>query len=83
LTDPKLAAATNFCPSAEQAVEIHGYAATLFEVQVAPESTEVYIAASLEAAAISLVPSADEETEDQLTDGAFLGCQVTPELVEV
>jgi hypothetical protein len=73
-------------PSAEEATDLQVIMALtgrLFEVQVLPEFVEVYIE-SFWAAATSLVPSAEEATDDQYFAGVpDAADQVPPEFVEV
>ncbi len=67
-------------PSDEQARDTRVTGGMLFEVQVLPESTEVYTAFLPVAA--SLLPLADEATAQQL-GATSVRVQLPPEFVEV
>jgi hypothetical protein len=78
---PTLLAATNFVPSAEEAIEMKS-PPTLFDDQVEPELVEMKMLAPPQTAA-SRVPSADEATEVQLNAGVLFEAQISPESLDV
>jgi len=79
--EPTVLAATNFIPSAEEAIEMKS-PPTLFDNQVEPEFVETKMLAPPQTAA-SRVPSADEAMDIQLKAGVLFETQVSPESVEV
>src|SRR6185312_2054575 len=83
---PFNATATNWLPSAEQAMDDHTCCGILFEIHVAPESVDVKIgpgAVKLKPsiprpAAANLTPSAEEATYVQCSSGRLFATQENP-----